>query len=107
MGWFKKITKSVKKAVKKVGDVTMDITGANLAKDFADGVTGKTAAKAQARAEKEAIEQARRARVAAAQGAQFASDDVIEEGMGNVVLGTQQVDESLEEQLKRLRAGAR
>lgn len=100
MGWFKK-------AVKKVGGHVKKYTGAGLAKEYLDGVSGKTAAKAQAAAEREATEQARRARVAAAQGAQFASDNVVEEGMGNVVLGTQQVDESLEEQLKRLRAGAR
>lgn len=100
MGWFKK-------AIKKIGKATTKLTGLDMAKDFVDGVSGKTAAKAQAAAEREATEQARRARVAAAQGAQFASDNVVEEGMGNVVLGTQQVDESLEEQLKRLRAGAR
>lgn len=100
MGWFKK-------AIKKVGKFVTKTAGIDLAKDTLDGISGKTAAKAQEQAQAEAIEQARKQRIASAQGAQFAQDNVTQAGAGNVVLGTQQTDETLEDQLKRLKGGAR
>lgn len=104
MGWFKK---AVKRLHKNSTKFITKWTGVDTAKDLLDGVTGKTAAKAQEAAQAEAIEQARKQRIASAQGAQFAQDNVTQAGAGNVVLGTQQTDETLEDQLKRLKGGAR
>lgn len=132
MGWFKKVFKKIKKAVKKVGrSIKKTIknptklpgriwkqarrTAKQAEKEFMrdplvagtknifKGITGETAADAQEDAQRLAEEEARIARVQSVNASQFAAADTIEQG-GDVVLGTEEVDESLEEQLKRMRS---
>jgi hypothetical protein len=63
----------------------------------------RRARKKAERAERQAVEDARLGRVEAQEAAQFSQDNAVEE-QGNVVLGAEGVDETLEEQLRRLRA---
>ena len=109
MGWlskaWKKVKKQVKRSAKDVGGFASKVTGLDFAKDMVDGITGKAAAEAAANAQKQAEEEARQQRVAGVNATQFAERDAEQVG-ANVSLGTANTDDSLEEQLKRMRAGA-
>lgn len=93
MGWFKKIGKEFNRAFSSVGEATTNVY---------HGITGKTQAEAVAAAQRQAEEEARLARVAAAKQSQFAETNSTNQ-VGNVVLGTEETDTTLEEQLKRMR----
>lgn len=104
MGWFSKAWKKVKKVAKKVGGFAKKWTGLGFLEDIKDGITGKSAARAAAEGQRQAEEEARQQRVAGVQGAQFADRDAQQQG-ANVSLGTADTDDSLEEQLRRMRGG--
>lgn len=111
MGWFSKAVKQVKRSVKQIGK-EIARTPKNIeniakmpieaAENLYEGISGKAQAGAIAAAQAKAAEEARIARVRASQASQFSANDSDDQS-GDVVLGTGEVDESLEEQLKRMR----
>ena len=112
MGWFSSITKAIKKAstpwkskdnlLTAVDPLGIGQTVVKGTENIYKGITGEQQAAAIAEAQAKAAEEARIARVRASQASQFASNDSDDQS-GDVVLGTGEVDESLEEQLKRMR----
>lgn len=114
MGWFSKILKKVKKTVKRTFDnkyVKLAAGGgiyniAEKATEFGEGLKdsldGTNTAKALKAADAQAEEDARIGRAQTVAAVQFAKADAKQVG-ATVSLGTENTDDTLEEQLKRLR----